>query len=251
MEKNGTIISYSILREIPAYWLFENGKYTYCERYNLKAATLPTIGIEYESILKEHGILYLQISDTELELWDENCYEEVDVTLPTFIRWEGGYRRVKDHTGAVITKETQDASIALNANVVLPAIEELMRQKEMEKRELALKQFKENLVNMLLDAMGKSNVAVIETFCSFYDIGDEIVWSQNGRNLKIYRVSTKLKYFPYWIAFDMDKMPSSGYLELQVPKGEAGMFIGREGWQVKMWAKALGLKYIYVTEKEE
>lgn len=240
MKTNGNIISRSTLNNLSAYWLFNNGKYIYCERYSSRVGALPTISIEYKGILEDHGILYIKVSDTELEFWDENCYEEVDITLPTFIPWEDGYRQVKDHTGSVITKETYEAAFALDVNVVRPAIDELMRQK---KYELA----KENLVNKLLDAMGKSNVAVIETFCSFYDFGDEIVWSQNGRNLKIFRVSTKLSYFPYWIAFDMDKMPVNGYLELQVPEGKEGLFIGTNGCQVKKWAKDLRLKYIYIT----
>lgn len=255
MKTNGNIISRSTLNNLSAYWLFNNGKYIYCERYSSRVRAFPTISIEYKGILEDHGILYIKVSDTVLEFWDENCYEEVDITLPTFIPWEDGYRQVKDHTGSVITKETYEAAFALNVNVVLPAIDELRRQKEMEKRELEAARKREALANMLVRAMGESNTAIVEADLIYLvDISDlETYLKSNGKNFKVFNVhclSHTWNYeipTSYVVAFDIDKLPSHGILELQVSEGKEGLFIGTDGWQVKKWAKNLGLRYIYIT----
>lgn len=264
---NGSIISRSFLVAFPQYWLFIDGKYIYCEGSIHNPALLPIIDIEYESILKEHGILYRRISNTLLEFWDEKCYEEVDITLPTFIPWEDGYRQVKCHTESIITEETQEKAATLNYEVVLPAVSEMQRKKKAEEFKLFQKQKQEyeasqrkKLANILANAMGDDSTVVFEDgSLSYNDFipSEGICLNADGIDIKVFNVCLLSNiwcnefYTPYIIAFDMGKLPSSGYLELQVPKGEAGMFIGREGWQVKKWAKSLGLKYIYVTEKEE
>lgn len=253
MKTNGNIISQYSLNSISAYWLFNNGKYIYCEKYSHEAAVLPTISIKYKGILEEHGIPYRQISDTALEFWDKDSYEEVDITLPTFIPWANGYRQIKRYNGSVITKETEEAAIELNANVVRPAIAELMRQNEMEKHELEVAHKREVFANMLVNTMGESNTAMIEDY-SFFDsyLPSDGILNQNGKKLKVFNVcclshrwGNKLST-PYWVAFDMDNLPSNGFLELQVSEGVEGLIIGTDGWQVKKWAKDLGLRYIYV-----
>lgn len=40
-------------------------------------------------------------------------------------------------------------------------------------------------------------------------------------------------------------------ITLKVPKGEAGMIIGTNGWQIKDWTKKVGAKRINVVEVQE
>lgn len=270
------------INSIPQCWLCKDKRYIYMEHGEI-GDELPTIGIEYADILEKLEIPFQQISDTRLEFWSPELYEEVELDLPTYIIFEDNLRRVKNHTGYVITEATQDEAFRLLQEVVMPAIDKFEReQKEEEERRkreqerLEEEQEKELLTLELVDILNRRPAVGLGRYSVLISLYKECDLKYGGFNLKIIPVFTLCslikqcdfndyivnfcgedprpetdmmfrKLSDYNIVVNMNELPSDGILELPVPEGTEGIFIGRGGWQIKEWCKKLGLRRINVV----
>lgn len=244
MKTNRAIVH--SLFSVPQCWLYKDKQYFYIE-YGQLGDKLPTISKMYESILVENGIPFRNLTNEILTYWSPECYEEIPITLPVYIHFEGGFRRVKSYTGNVITTDTQEKAFAVQDEIVLPAIDAF---KEKQREEQLQKQNQERLEFLVSVLDGRPAVG-------FYDYSTLPIWGDtltyNGKQvtfIPVYMLSTwscQRILTNHYVAFDMDKLPSDGILELPVPAEKEGMFIGRDGWQVKEWRETLGLKRINVV----
>lgn len=254
MKTNSVIVR--SLFSIPQCWLYEDKQYFYMESCQI-GDRLPTIPTKYESILTENGIPFRHFSDSTLEYWDPECYEEIPMTLPVYIPFEGGYRRLKNYTGNVITTDTQEKAIAVQDEIVLPAIRAFEEKQKEEQLRQERQQEQEALVPLLVEALnGRPAIGLTyELYNLPYWLDEKTNFVHNGKSLMFVPVCTfGIKYGEelYYLSdryaiFDMKNLPSDGILELPVPAGSEGLFIGRGGWQVKKWCEMLGLKRINVV----
>lgn len=248
------------IASIPACWVYQDRTYTYVEK-GRTVELLPTVSAEYKSLLDELKIPHRPISSgLKYEFWDPACYSEKKCTLPLYLRTDGQYRYIKNHTASVVTNEMQSAAFALNEALVKPEITRL--KKEQEKKALISR-----LKLYLNDrpACGVSRYADT-LFKSIPDEGIDITMADD--HIRVFRVhtlmsearkarivdqywdycGTELELSPkacrldteYLAVFDVTKCKPSFPLTIEVPAQTEGIFVGRQGWQVKEWCEQLG-----------
>ena len=233
----------SMVSELPECWLHRDGQIIYVAG-NWRCKTLPTIGISDEDVLKELNIPYRVIKDEYgndiCEYWDPECYKEVMLTLPLYIKLpSGGYRYAnKNHTGVVLDEETVNAA---------------RRLYDMIQEDICKRIEEEILYGRLKDELdGRKAVG-----CRGYGgIGNEKDLVLNDDHFKMIRVLIPRETWwsgkyteatDYYVVFDVNKIELGSEVTVSVPKGKEGLFVGRNGWQVKEWSKKLGLSRVNIV----
>lgn len=75
--------------------------------------SLPTVSSKYEQLLIDNNIAYNKLEGDECEIYDKDCYEFEELTLPVYVYHaiKGVYIHTgKEHTEQVITKESLTAA---------------------------------------------------------------------------------------------------------------------------------------------
>ncbi|MCI8272574.1 MAG: hypothetical protein HFJ55_00635 [Clostridia bacterium] len=249
------------LTSIPMCWLYKDGKYIFMKEGQI-GNNLPTAEIKDKQLLEEMSIPYCQISDKLLEYWSPKFYEKEEVTLPVYISYQGEYRLVKNHTGSVITKETQYEAYAIK-RIFLDALKKKKKQCEREKMRM------EKLISKLVSTLdGQPAIGI----CRYTKTKRELIYGGGTlRLVPVYTIvpSKKLNSLEsvyeecqvelpeitwkqllietnYTLVVDMNKLPRNGILDINVPAGKEGLFVGRDGWQVKEWCTEFGLRQIHI-----
>lgn len=215
-------------RTLPECWLYENRKYRI---HSSKRGKLPKIRKSYEANLKDLGISYRIVTDEYenevCEYWNPESYEEEEITLPAYVKMQNGtYRYIKDYTGKVPTAYTIWEAWKLEEKVeqdkfdVYQYLKECLGERQaVGIRSIALKEqdflFEEDHIKKLPVIMPCKNGGQICT--------------------------------QYCVVFDVNNIELNSIVTLEVPKGEEGLFVGTNGWQVKGWCQKLGLKAIKVV----
>lgn len=52
----------------------------------------------------------------------------------------------------------------------------------------------------------------------------------------------------FYAVFDVNKCNLDSEIKLWVPADKKGMFIGKDGWLLRMWCEKLGIRKIHVVE---
>lgn len=230
--------------ELPMnYFLMENRKIVrYCSWW--KTAGLPKISEEYEDVLKEVGAEYSKTDDGNLEYWDPEFIEVENASLPLYVKMGEGYRYVRNHT------EKEYSIITIEKAHKLTDIIE----KEIEKRKKT-QEYKEIL--------GDKKAAVYTSDSFYYIDEDESDIYIDGEKIKVLDVIRMKTFRPvtWYDDFETDIMPlltqyklivnvsKINYnedLTIEVPKGKEGLFIGKDGWQIKKWKRIFGLRRISI-----
>lgn len=248
MKTNSTKIP--SLHGIDECWLYQDKQYHYMRRGKV-GDNLPITNIENQWILDEMKIPHAQISNKYVEFWSSDVYEEAEVTLPLYIPYEDHYRLMGSYSDMVITKETQEKAYQLQRDVLKRLAKE--RKKQERAKEL----------EMLISALDGRPAVGLERYTA-----SEEEWSRDGVTIKLIPVY-KIRYprelidgfievpeitwrhllieTDYTLVLDMNKLPKDDVLGLKVPAGKEGLFIGKDGWQVKDWCTRFNLRQINVT----
>lgn len=227
---------------------------------------MPTVDEEYLPVLQEMGIPY-RAAGEKYEYWKEGNFEEAERRLPLYKR-EGRetYKFVKNYTATVVTEETTKAALSLCEDVN-KKIEIFKFEKE---KEETIKYLKKLL---------SGNVAVGVDYKL-----DPVLTSKHYRLLDLITANDHIRIFPvmalmsparaarwrsycwdlmmdedeidytvdtdYIAIFDMKKIQKDE-IEIKVPEGKKGLYIGRQAWQLKKWSRSIGTVRINVSEAEE
>lgn len=235
--------------DLPRCWIYTKHKFVLHEGHR----GLPYVNLEFESVLKGLNISYRNDSIVEkngivpvLKYWDSEFYEEEEVELPVYciLTPNTYYYAERNHIGMIPTEET--IKKAYN-NIVDRILKEISLMKEQEKN---LMQF--NKINKILNGR-------ISAFIHDYEIckSKEIICEVGNEKIVVFPVqrigrNEDIKYYADRnVAFKLSSIKQSIFstiITLEVPKGEAGIVIGRNGWQVREWAKKIRVKRINVVE---
>ncbi len=246
-------------------WLYENRVYRYMVDGHERASLLPTVDEECLPVLQEMGIPYRAVGD-KYEYWKEGDFEEREIRLPLYRREKETYKFVKNHTGTVVTDETTKAAFSL--------CEEVDKQIEIFKFERE----KEKTIQYLKKLLAGNTAVGVD-----YKL-DPILTSKHYRLLDLITDNDHIRIFPvmalmkpahmarwrsycwdlmmdedeidytvdtdYIAIFDMTKIHKDE-IEIKVPIGKKGLYIGRQAWQLKKWSRSIGVRRINVSEAEE
>lgn len=97
--------------------------------------SLPTVAAKYEQLLIDNNIAYNKLEGGECEIYDKNCYECEDLTLPVYVYHaiKGVYIHTgKKHTEQVVTNESLVAACPVE-RTVKALIEDANRKEVAEK----------------------------------------------------------------------------------------------------------------------
>lgn len=219
---------------LPDCWLYEKKHYLLKTSSSLEER-LPYLDSSFESVLKDLKIPYRSTivwQKTMLEYWDPTSFEEKEICLPLYIPLtDGSYKFVKNYTGKI---PTQSSIVA--ANKLTKKVNATIKKDEIEKGILELK----NLLH------GKKAAGFNSDMPRYY----EKDFVTEKEHLKVLPVQIIIANFKSptgcFVVFDVNEIELNSELNLPVPKDLQGLFIGKQGWQIKEWCKKLGLKRINV-----
>lgn len=223
---------------LPDCWLYQN-KHFLLHSLDVRLPSLPS---SYESVLKDLKIPYRLTFDELLEYWDPSNYKEEDLTLPLYASLpDGTYRFAKNYTGKIPTKNS-----IIAAKKLIPKVDKAVQ-------DLDLKILAREQTLLLKDWLHGRKAAGFSSYRPKY-YEENFITDEDY--LKILPVNKLVKNGSYdycksatgcYVVFDVNKIELNSELDLQVPKGKEGLFIGKNGWQLKEWCKKLGLKRINVV----
>lgn len=205
---------------LPDCWVYQKKHFL----HNSSLSRLPLLHPSYEHVLKALNISYRPTLDGLLEFWDSSNYKEAEeVTLPLYVPMpDGSYRFSKNYTSKVPTEDSITA-----AKKLIPDIFKylLNGRKAAGFRTIIKKSHKEDFVT----DKDHFKILPVKTLTK----NDAIDYCTYDTN--------------YYVVFDVNKIELNSEIELQVPKGKEGLFIGKNGWQVRDWCSKLGIKKIHVV----
>lgn len=230
-------------------WIFENKHYRYYGENHL-SYSLPTVSLEYEAALKENGTPY-RIKGDCCEYWSPEHFEEEKVIAPLYAKIGNVYRYTKSYTGVVPseqsiktarqTKEVVD--YAIKQMELYQKIKSILPEGEYAK---AFNEHGDNSLELSQTAQLSFNG---ESFL-ILPIGHLVphynnVWWIDGEDAEM---EFSLRLTGWNLIIDMNLIKPKSYLEIKVPKGKAGLFIGKGGWQVREISKKLNYRKISFVE---
>lgn len=227
------------LSSLPECWLYQNNFYSHVTTDS--SAHLPHLPNRYEPLLKELEISYRLAEYDSLEYWDASNYEENDLTLPLYIPYKDGtYHFVKNYTGKIPTANSFIAAKKLKQQVQIAVTD--FEEEELNKKEI-----------LRLRPLLKGRMAVGILNSHLYFEADYVTKEHHLKILRVQRVEldrfNRISTYGtnHCVLFDVNKIELNSEIDLYVPKGKEGLFIGKNGWQVKEWCQKLGLKKINVV----
>lgn len=231
-------------------WIFENRHYRYYSKRHLHYS-LPTVSLEYEATLKENGTPY-RIKDDCCEYWNPEHFEEKSVTAPLYVKFNDVYRYTKSYTGTVPTTESIEA-----ANQTKEVVDYTIKHMKLYQKIKSI--LPEGEYAKAFDSYAEDDLELSETTELTFN-GESFlilpikrfvplhnnVWYLDGKNAPMGFIKT---YIGWNIIIDMNTIKRFSTLEITVPKGKKGLFIGESGWQVKEISKQLKYRRINFVEE--
>lgn len=258
--KNAVYATISNIRNLPECWLYADHTYTYMDGHN--RLSLPIVSGAHTSLLDELNIPYREKTNNVFEMWNPTCFETVEKNLPVYIRQGKEYRYINKHTGTIVSKETSKQAFELYVSTVKPQIDKAERLEKTKKIADYLSGIMNGAPAYGLKYTDKALLA---------DCRDGMDIQVDGKNLKIYPVEillseeklakiradlkaknkdisnlTSNRPTDYIVVFDANKLSVGDVVEMKVPAGTEPIFVGRAGWQVKLWCSVFGLTKINV-----
>lgn len=249
------------IASIPQCWVYANKVYTYKEYGKTVNVSLPTADMEYKPFIEALGIQCRPTADGQkIEVLDSKCYKEINLTLPLYLSNDSGYRYIKKYTASVITEETQAAAKRIYEEQVQPEITRLQKRKENQELISGFTKFLNDrpacgvsrYTNDLLKSVPDSGLDVVldDNHIRVFRVNVLMSEARKARLLDEYwdHCGVELDTSPnfgkldteYLAIFDVTKCPVGSKITIEVPTGTEGIFVGRQGWQVKDWCEKLG-----------
>lgn len=248
------------IASIPSCWVYKDHTYTYTKKGH-EVKLLPSVFAEYKPVLEALGVPHRPInSGLKYEFWDSNCYVEKEESFPLYLYNAGQYRYIKNYNASIASDEMQAAAFALEKAVVEPEINRLRKEKE--KSDLVFR-LKSALNGRPACGISRYDETILQTIP---DSGIDLVLEDT--HIRVFRVYTLMsearkarlinqywdycgvepefsnercqRVTKYLAVFDMNKCKTGSPITLEVPSGTEGIFIGRQGWQLKEWCNQLG-----------
>jgi hypothetical protein len=250
------------IASIPQCWVYANKVYTYTEYGRTVDLSLPTVDMEYQGILEKLGIAHkLNASGQKFEIWDPECYTEVMLPpLPLYLSKDYEYRYIKKYTDSVISKESLEAARKIYEEQVKPEIIRFQKRQERCALVLTFKKFlngrpacgvsrySDELLRQVPDsgldlALDNNHIRVFKVNVLMSEsrkarLLDEY-WDHCGVELETSADFDKIDT-EYLAIFDVTKCEVGSKITIEVPLGTEGIFVGRQGWQVKEWCEKMG-----------
>lgn len=265
---NSIPMEVATLGQVSPCWLFENRAYRYIVN-GFEQVLLPTVDEEYLPVLEEMGIPYRPATENKYEYWKAGCFKEEEVRLPLY-RTEGKkYKFTKNYTKAVVTSETKEAAFELSEDVEKRI--ELFQAKK--KRNETIQYLRQMLAGE--EAIGVDylrNPFLTTTGINYYKILDLIADNEHIRIFPVKALMNTARAYrwrnyccnlmmdedeidytldtDYIAIFDMTKIQDKDEIDIKVPEGKKGLYIGRKAWQLKEWCRSIGVRRINVIEAE-
>lgn len=253
------------LVQISPCWIFENRNYRYVENGRKSSLTLPTIEKEYLPVLDKMNVPYREV-DGKYEYWKKGCFEEKEVSLPLYRIVNGKYKFTKRYTGTVVTSETMEAAQSICKDVEKAiSVFKLEREKEETIQYLKKLLAEEDAVGVdyktdpilkhkhydVLDFItAKDHIRIFpvkalmneERMCRWRNYCWDLLMDEDEID---YTLDTQ-----YIAIFDMNRIQKKDNIQIKVPAGKKGLYIGRQAWQLKKWSRSIGVMKINVEEAE-
>lgn len=232
-------------------WIFENKQYRYYGEKHLPYS-LPTVSLKYEAALKESGTPY-RIKGDCCEYWSPEHFEEEKVEAPLYAKIGNVYRCTKSSCTGVVPLEQSVKAAEQTKEVVDYAI------KQMELYQKLKSILPEGEYAQAFDAYAEDGLELSETKELTFN-GESFlilpikrlvplynnVWYLDGENASM----DFIKDYTGWnLVIGINLIKPFSNLEIKVPKGKKGLFIGKGGWQVKEISKQLKYRRINFVEE--
>lgn len=206
---------------------------------------LPILAEEHEFILKENGIPYKKakkagefLETQYLMYWYPECYDEEEIHLPlyTYVSTDVlPYRYMGYYTIKVPTKET-----CKKAWEMFDVVEKKEHEFHLMQEIADFAGFcKKKMNGAAAIGMGISN-SILSHF------GDKLDFKFEGDYFR-YIKFRKSKYTSLIAVFNLSKIEPNSILNMKVPEGKEGDFIGTDRHRVKEWSNMLGVRRINIV----
>lgn len=221
-------------------WVHESKRFSlYKYGFSCIESGLPYVHLKYESILKANNIPYQKITrynEEVLEYWNpEVGLKSEDITLPLFAKIPEGYLNCeKNHTEKRLTWETMVA-----ASVTQKFVYEEIASYHCILLEVSRYRYAKEMLDGRLAIMCHDNGRLPLSLAHSI--------SMNHDDLMILRFPVSMNLSKWIAIFDMNKIATGCIITLQVPNQLAGLVIGKDGSNIKKWARCLGVKKIQVV----
>lgn len=202
---------------------------------NFKRQELPHVIKEHQDILDELGISYREYDEHSFEIWNPEFYEEVTCRLPLYYQSGGVYKFAKMVDKVCITEETFEKALESCDSV---------RERIVQKRQEEIRQECIEATEKILDGKVAVGYDYWKNGWAYENI--ELECRENYQYFYVYRGKFCART-GYMAIFDVSKITQNSVVTLYVPEGKEGLFIGKNGLNVKQWAAVLGVKRINVV----
>lgn len=178
--------------------------------------SLPTVSSKYEQLLIDNNIAYNKLEDGDCEIYDKDCYEYEDLTLPVYV-----YHAIKksyiytgkEHTEQVLTEES-----IKSASFIMYKVYDLISEanvKEVAKKVKAI--------------LGKNKIAFLPSNSSL--IPELVRYEFELFNKNRYFISARRSKEGYghcfgYVIVDLKEAEKVSVLDMDVPEQLAGITIG-------------------------
>lgn len=230
---------------LPECWIREESYYNHL-RDSVRDKSLPRIEKECEGLLKEMKIPYRVIKCMNgievCEYWNPECVQTMESTLPLYEQLNGVYQ----YTGRFYTSKVNSPLMIKKA---LEIAEKVEKEKNEFKRRSKLKEYSEEIRRLV---KGKQAVGAYMLGLNS-DIAEEI----SDEEIKVLPVRYANDGLSGYVAiFNLAEIEgrddNEQNINMEVPAGVEGLFIGSCQWQVREWtqmhwAKKLHVKKIWIV----
>lgn len=227
-------------------FIYKGGSYI-PSNYSLECKlnqSLPTVSSKYEQLLIDNNIAYNKLEDGECEIYDKNCYEYEDLTLPVYVHHaikKAFIYTGKQHTEQVLTNESIFAALEVEQKV----------------KDLIFDATVKEVAEKVKSILGKNPIVFLPTNSPIaQDLMKYRSTLQNRNGYFISKRYTKEGFgssFGY-VILDIKKAEKLSVLDMDVPQHLAGFVIGLGGRNLNELVnrinalKSVNIKHINVHE---
>lgn len=244
MRKNELPKKATTVLALPECWILEENGICSHLKNAVRDKRLPVIEAQYEDLLEEMGIPHRTIgctvSDGLCEYWTPDCYEQAEVTLPLYECFEGEYTYAgRFYTDIVYSQKT------------LEKAEETATKVKKVKKEFYDKIRLEYCLEQVRELIeGKQAVGFFS-----YEMDCKIAEKISDEHIEVLPVRyANNDLSDYFAVFNLEEISKKEGpdIQMEVPAGKEGLFIGSGKWQVRgwtetEWARQLGIRKIWVV----
>lgn len=186
--------------------------------------SLPTVSSQYEQLLIDNNIAYNKLENNLCEIYDENCYEFEEITLPVYVF--NPLKKCYTYTGKSHTKRALSEETLIAAQAVERTIQALIHDAKLKDLSEEIKSLLDNheIIFIAASAASKKKAFEIRSFSrgllEKYRYYTTMVFSNSGSLLG-------------YILLDLAKAEGKSVLDMEVPENLIGRVIGAGGRNIK------------------